>query len=185
MGQTRTNSKHACGGWRPESHCLTAAPSATLLHANLAAALPRLVFTQMAETEPTSGGLVSSVRRLVQIFGATLQNRAELFALELQEERYRLVEIMLLAGGAMVLALLCLMLFSAVIVFAFAAGRYRLPSLDVLVGFGLFRLFDITKPFPIRRLERLKGGVGVMADDVGAGIFALALLMILRKTLLG
>ena len=71
------------------------------------------------------------------------------------------------------------------IVFAFAAGRYRLPSLDVLVGFGLFRLFDITKPFPIRRLERLKGGVGVMADDVGAGIFALALLMILRKTLLG
>jgi phosphatidylglycerophosphatase A len=71
------------------------------------------------------------------------------------------------------------------IVFAFAAGRFRLPFLEVLVGFGLFRLFDITKPFPIRRLERLKGGVGVMADDVGAGIFALVLLMILRKTLLG
>ena len=71
------------------------------------------------------------------------------------------------------------------IAFAFAAGRFRLPVLDVIVGFGLFRLFDITKPFPIRRLERLKGGVGVMADDVGAGIFALAVLLVLRKTLLG
>lgn len=69
------------------------------------------------------------------------------------------------------------------IVFAFAAGRFRLPSLDVLVGFGLFRLFDILKPFPIRHLERLRGGVGVMADDVGAGIFALAVLIILQKIL--
>jgi phosphatidylglycerophosphatase A len=66
------------------------------------------------------------------------------------------------------------------IVFSFAAGRFRLPALDVIAGFGLFRLFDIFKPFPIRRLERLKGGVGVMADDVGAGIYALVILMILR-----
>jgi phosphatidylglycerophosphatase A len=66
------------------------------------------------------------------------------------------------------------------ITFAFAAGRLRLPVFDVIVGFGFFRLFDISKPFPIRRLERLKGGVGVMADDVGAGIYALIALMILR-----
>ena len=66
------------------------------------------------------------------------------------------------------------------ITFAFAAGRFRLPAVYVLVGFGLFRLFDIFKPFPIRRLEKLKGGVGVMADDVGAGIYALIVLSILK-----
>jgi phosphatidylglycerophosphatase A len=39
-------------------------------------------------------------------------------------------------------------------------------------AFFLFRAFDIVKPFPIRRLERLPGGWGIMADDVLAGIFA-------------
>ncbi len=40
------------------------------------------------------------------------------------------------------------------------------------VAFGLFRLFDIVKPFPIARLEALHGGYGIMADDVLAGIYA-------------
>ena len=39
----------------------------------------------------------------------------------------------------------------------------------------LFRLFDITKPPPIRQLERLHGGAGIMLDDVAAGLIALAL----------
>ena len=39
-------------------------------------------------------------------------------------------------------------------------------------GFFLFRLFDILKPFPARRLEHLHGGVGVMADDAMAAIYA-------------
>lgn len=38
----------------------------------------------------------------------------------------------------------------------------------------LFRVFDILKPPPIRRLERLHGGTGIMLDDVAAGLFALA-----------
>ena len=42
----------------------------------------------------------------------------------------------------------------------------------------LFRGFDIIKPFPLRRLERLPGGTGIMMDDVGAGIYALLLLQI-------
>jgi len=42
----------------------------------------------------------------------------------------------------------------------------------------LFRGFDISKPFPLRRLERLPGGTGIMMDDVGAGIYALLLLQI-------
>jgi phosphatidylglycerophosphatase A len=41
------------------------------------------------------------------------------------------------------------------------------------VAFGLFRLFDIWKPFPIRSLERrVKGGMGVMIDDVFAAFYA-------------
>jgi len=39
-------------------------------------------------------------------------------------------------------------------------------------GFLLFRIADIVKPFPARRLERLPGGLGIMADDVMAGIYA-------------
>jgi phosphatidylglycerophosphatase A len=46
-------------------------------------------------------------------------------------------------------------------------------------------LFDIVKPFPIRRLERLKGGMGVMADDIGAGIYALVLLLTWRAVFRG
>ena len=43
----------------------------------------------------------------------------------------------------------------------------------VLAGFALFRLFDVWKPWPIRWLDRhLKGGLGVMVDDVVAGVFA-------------
>ena len=62
------------------------------------------------------------------------------------------------------------------ITYGVAAGRYQLSAFHILLGFGLFRLFDIVKPFPIRSLERLKGGLGVVADDVGAGIYALAVL---------
>ena len=39
-------------------------------------------------------------------------------------------------------------------------------------GFLLFRVADIVKPFPTRRLERLPGGFGIMADDVMAGVYA-------------
>jgi phosphatidylglycerophosphatase A len=44
------------------------------------------------------------------------------------------------------------------------------------VGFLLFRLMDIVKPWPARDLERLPGGWGIMADDVAAGIYAHLLL---------
>jgi phosphatidylglycerophosphatase A len=48
----------------------------------------------------------------------------------------------------------------------------------LLAGFILFRSFDIVKPFPLRRLERLPGGTGIMLDDVGAGLYALVLLQV-------
>ena len=66
------------------------------------------------------------------------------------------------------------------ITFGIAAGRYELSGVEITAGFGLFRLFDIVKPFPIRLLERFKGGLGVMADDIGAGLYALAALTLVR-----
>ena len=45
----------------------------------------------------------------------------------------------------------------------------------VAVSFALFRIFDIIKPWPIRKLESLPDGWGIMADDVGAGLAAAAL----------
>ena len=48
----------------------------------------------------------------------------------------------------------------------------------LLLGFVLFRLFDIWKPFPIRRLEILPRGWGIMADDWMAGIYAAILLQV-------
>ncbi len=45
-------------------------------------------------------------------------------------------------------------------------------------GFFLFRVFDVFKPFPIRRLESLPDGWGIMADDLLAGVYAAALILI-------
>jgi phosphatidylglycerophosphatase A len=51
----------------------------------------------------------------------------------------------------------------------------------LMAGFALFRFFDIVKPSPIREADHsLSGGLGIMLDDVIAGIFAAALLYLLR-----
>ncbi|MDA2933015.1 phosphatidylglycerophosphatase A [Acidobacteria bacterium AH-259-D05] len=44
--------------------------------------------------------------------------------------------------------------------------------LSLLAGFLLFRFFDIVKPFPVRNSERLPGGMGIVADDLVAGLYA-------------
>ena len=51
----------------------------------------------------------------------------------------------------------------------------------VLLALVLFRLFDIWKPWPIRRLEALPEGTGIMLDDVAAGILALAVGLVLSR----
>ena len=53
-----------------------------------------------------------------------------------------------------------------------AMAGHKVTLLSLFIGFILFRFFDIMKPYPIRQLERLRGGYGVVADDVVAGIFA-------------
>lgn len=53
-----------------------------------------------------------------------------------------------------------------------------------LAAFALFRLFDIAKPWPIRWLDRrVGGGLGVMIDDVLAGVYALLPLVLLQRWL--
>jgi len=55
-----------------------------------------------------------------------------------------------------------------------------LNPLALLLGFGLFRFFDILKPFPIGWLDQhIHGGLGIMLDDVLAGIFGYLILQLL------
>lgn len=49
----------------------------------------------------------------------------------------------------------------------------------LLAGFILFRVFDTLKPPPVRQLEKLPEGAGIVVDDIGAGLYALAVMRIL------
>jgi phosphatidylglycerophosphatase A len=44
--------------------------------------------------------------------------------------------------------------------------------MGMIAGFLLFRAFDILKPYPARKLERLPGGLGIMSDDLMAAVYA-------------
>jgi phosphatidylglycerophosphatase A len=60
------------------------------------------------------------------------------------------------------------------------AGATHLHSLAPwLIAFALFRLFDIWKPFPVRRFEKLPGGVGIVMDDCMAGVYAAVVMRLL------
>lgn len=60
------------------------------------------------------------------------------------------------------------------------------PSLtNLLLGFLLFRFFDIVKPWPIKRLDRsVHGGFGIMVDDLIAGVFACLVLQVAQAWLI-
>lgn len=66
----------------------------------------------------------------------------------------------------------------------FLGGLAALNWKTLLVGFILFRGFDVLKPFPARRAEWLPGGWGVMADDWVAGIYAAIALWLFHRFLL-
>ena len=72
---------------------------------------------------------------------------------------------------------------------AYTRGRFavqlvgQVDHLDwktLLASLILFRVFDIVKPPPLRRLEDLPEGAGIMLDDIGAGLYALAAMQALR-----
>ena len=50
----------------------------------------------------------------------------------------------------------------------------------ILAAFLLFRAFDVVKPFPCRRAETLPGGIGIMLDDLGAGLYTNLILHLIR-----
>jgi phosphatidylglycerophosphatase A len=52
---------------------------------------------------------------------------------------------------------------------------------SLLAAFILFRAFDIVKPPPVRQLENLPGGVGIVLDDVGAGLYAWGIVQLLLR----
>lgn len=54
------------------------------------------------------------------------------------------------------------------------AGPVNICNTTVL-GFALFRLFDVAKPWPIRKIEKLPAGWGILADDLAAALYAAAL----------
>jgi phosphatidylglycerophosphatase A len=58
------------------------------------------------------------------------------------------------------------------------AGAATLNWKSYLAAFLLFRLFDIWKPPPVRQLEKLHGGVGIVADDAAAGIYGALVLFL-------
>ena len=53
-------------------------------------------------------------------------------------------------------------------------------ALYIVLGFFAFRILDIVKPFPARRVERVHGGWGVMLDDGVSGVYACLLLHVVR-----
>jgi phosphatidylglycerophosphatase A len=63
------------------------------------------------------------------------------------------------------------------LVFAFTS----LTPTTAVLGFVIFRVFDIIKPWPIRRFERLPGGWGIMADDLIAAVYACVCLTLLDR----
>jgi phosphatidylglycerophosphatase A len=58
------------------------------------------------------------------------------------------------------------------------AGAARFDFLNFALAFGLFRLFDIWKPFPIRRIERIPRGAGIVLDDMMAGVYGALVLFL-------
>jgi len=62
-----------------------------------------------------------------------------------------------------------------------ALDEARSLAAAVAAGFLLFRVADVLKPWPVRSLERLEGGVGIMADDLAAGLLAGLVLALLSS----
>ena len=72
------------------------------------------------------------------------------------------------------------MVWDEIVAFLPLAALASAGLITEVVAFLLFRLFDIWKPFPARQFQELHGGLGVMLDDLIAGAYALALIVISR-----
>lgn len=66
----------------------------------------------------------------------------------------------------------------AIVFVGLGAVANNLACVTMVLGFVLFRLFDILKPWPIKKIEKLPGGVGIVADDIVAGVMAMAVVLV-------
>src|SRR5712691_9149760 len=57
---------------------------------------------------------------------------------------------------------------------------HSIGLIGIIIGFVLFRAFDIIKPYPIRRVEGLHGGLGIVGDDIVAGLYAGTVLLVIH-----
>jgi phosphatidylglycerophosphatase A len=57
---------------------------------------------------------------------------------------------------------------------------HPLGSKTMILAFVLFRFFDILKPYPINSVQKIRGGIGVIADDLIAGVYVNIILVVLR-----
>ena len=95
----------------------------------------------MADQQTKQGSIVDGLSRLVHAAFGMARNRSELFVVELQEERYRLVELVAFIGAALGLALTVLLLLTGVIIYLFPADYRIWAALGLAVlyvaGIGL------------------------------------------------
>jgi phosphatidylglycerophosphatase A len=63
-----------------------------------------------------------------------------------------------------------------------ALAVHKPTVFNIVLGFVLFRIFDIVKPFPVNRAEGLTKGYGIVADDVVAGLYANCVLVVVGLT---
>ena len=85
----------------------------------------------MAEPEPVSDGVLQTLRRLLTAVTGILRNRTELFAVELQEEKHALFEVLVLGGVVLALGILVLALITMIVILLFAAP-YRIYAAGAL-----------------------------------------------------
>jgi uncharacterized membrane protein YqjE len=106
----------------------------------------------MAEPEASSSGLFSSLRKLCDSVLAAAQNRVELFAVELREEKCRAVEILLWASGAMFLSMMALTTVTLTIIISY----WETAKVPALIGVSVFYVATASVAFLGLR-KRLKG----------------------------
>ena len=54
-------------------------------------------------------------------------------------------------------------------------------SLAIFIGFLLFRFFDISKLYPVNKVEKIKGSIGVLADDIVAGLMTCIIILLIKQ----
>ena len=116
----------------------------------------------MAEFEPSGPGILSTLRRLCATALAVVQNRVELFAVEVQEQKVRLVKILLLTAAAVFLANTALLVMTVTIV-VLAGDEVRKP---MLIGISAFYVVAAGVAFLLLRRE-LRSAPPPFEDSVG------------------